>query len=92
MPLTAIRGQYRIEHAEPDGDSVRFYPTDPQAFRTAGIAARAGAGGSVQLRLDAVDAVETHYSPRTAGGAPLHQPLRFGHAAAARLLHLLGFG
>lgn len=91
MPLTVIRGQYRIEHTEPDGDSVRFYPTDPQAFRTAGIAARVGAGGGVQLRLDAIDALETHYSPRTAGGSPLHQPLRYGHAAGARLLHLLGF-
>ncbi|MFI7296108.1 thermonuclease family protein [Streptomyces sp. NPDC050121] len=40
-----------------------------------------------QLRLDAVDALETHY-----GTAPrVHQPLEFGHAASAELLKWLGF-
>jgi hypothetical protein len=32
MPLTAISGTYRIVGASPDGDSVRFYPDDPNAF------------------------------------------------------------
>ncbi|MDT2007138.1 hypothetical protein FXW78_26045 [Rhodococcus opacus] len=29
---------YRILNAAPDGDSVRFYPDDPQAFARAGLA------------------------------------------------------
>jgi hypothetical protein len=32
MSLYLIKGQYRIVHSEPDGDSVHFLPDDPQAF------------------------------------------------------------
>jgi endonuclease YncB( thermonuclease family) len=45
----------------------------------------------VQLRLDAIDALETHYSPRVHGGLLQHQPLGLAHAAAEQLLGLLGF-
>jgi hypothetical protein len=47
------------------------------------------AHGGAQLRLDAIDALETHYAP--AGGHQLHQPLELAHAAAAELLSWLGF-
>ncbi len=63
MPLTLITGTYRVVGASPDGDSVRFYPHDPQAFRRAGITVKANRAGGVQLRLDAIDALETHYTP-----------------------------
>ena len=69
MPMLCLTGTYRIAGTEPDGDSIRFYPDDPAA-----VGARAGkptrcatnAGGGAQLRLDAIDALETHYSPRAA--------------------------
>lgn len=89
MPLTLIRGSYRVVGASPDGDSVRFTPDDPQAWTAAGIAARVNATGGAQLRLDAIDALETHYTPR--GGARWHQHPALAGAAAARLLGLLGF-
>lgn len=73
----------------PDGDSVRFTPTDPQAWVRAGLAARVNATGGAQLRLDAIDALETHYTPR--GGTRWHQNAALGGAAADRLLKLLGF-
>src|SRR6478672_7472781 len=42
--------------------------------------------GAAQLRLDAIDALETHYgTPRT------HHPLDLAHASAAALLDWLGF-
>jgi endonuclease YncB( thermonuclease family) len=91
MPLTLIQGRFRILNTEPDGDSIRFVPTDPGAFTTAGVAAKAGSGGAVQLRLDAIDALETHYTPRVPGGSVHHQPPEFADAAAARLLDILGF-
>jgi hypothetical protein len=50
---------------------------------------RTNAGGGAQLRLDAIDALETHYSPPGAG--PLHQPLDFAHQARDELLRWLGF-
>jgi endonuclease YncB( thermonuclease family) len=92
MPLTVIKGQYRILGAAPDGDSIRFYPTQKDAFNRAGISSvRTNATGGAQLRLDAIDALETHYSPRVGGLGELHQPARYGDEAAERLAQLLGF-
>jgi hypothetical protein len=61
--------------SEPDGDSVHFTPDNPDAFTTLHIAARLGPGGRVQLRFDAIDALETHYTPTGHGQHPHHQPL-----------------
>jgi hypothetical protein len=47
--------------------------------------------GGVQLRLDAIDALETHYTPSVHGAFTHHQPPALAHAAADRLLALLGF-
>lgn len=90
MPVTLIKGFYRIVGASPDGDSVRFYPREPGVWATAGIAVRMNAAGGVQLRLDAIDALETHYSPPHAL-TPWRQPAGLGDGAAAALLELLGF-
>lgn len=91
MPFTSIAGTFRVLGASPDGDSVRFYPDAPDAWQRAGLAARTNAAGGAQLRLDAIDALETHYSPRS-GPASWHQPAGLAGAASARLLELLGFG
>jgi endonuclease YncB( thermonuclease family) len=88
--LTLISGSYRVVGASPDGDSVRFYPRDPRAFRRAGIAVKANASGGVQLRLDAIDALETHYTPPHAA-REWHQRPEFGGGAAEALLRELGF-
>jgi endonuclease YncB( thermonuclease family) len=91
MPLSIIKGHYRIQNSEPDGDSVHFHPTNPDAFTTLHLGAHLSGQGATQLRLEAIDALETHYSPRVAGGFLQHQPLGLAHAAAAHLLQLLGF-
>lgn len=90
MPLTVIPGTFRIKGASPDGDSVRFYPDDATVWKKAGIAAKPNAQGGVQLRLDAIDALETHYTPPHAAHA-WSQPAEFGDGAAAALLDHLGF-
>ncbi|QYN23494.1 nuclease [Amycolatopsis sp. DSM 110486] len=89
MPLTLIKGTFQLLGAAPDGDSVRFYPDDPSATKKAGLRVRLNSRGGMQLRLDAIDALETHYRPR--GGEMLHQPAGLGDAAADRLVSLLGF-
>jgi endonuclease YncB( thermonuclease family) len=91
MSLYLIKGQYRIAHSEPDGDSVHFFPDDTEAFTRLHLAVHLGGGGAAQLRLDAIDALETHYTPATHGARTLHQPLDLAHAAGGRLLDLLGF-
>jgi endonuclease YncB( thermonuclease family) len=91
MPMLCLAGTFRIVDTEPDGDSIRFYPEDATLWaRVPGEnRVRTNAGGGAQLRLDAIDALETHYSPP--GGTPLHQPLEFAHAASDELLRWLGF-
>jgi endonuclease YncB( thermonuclease family) len=69
---------------------IRFYPDDPGVWDTAGIAVRPNSTGGVQLRLDAIDALETHYTPPHAP-APWRQQVDLGAGAATALLDLLGF-
>ncbi len=89
MPLMLIKGSYRIINAAPDGDSVRFYPDNPDLWRTLGVHANSSGGG--QLRLEGIDALETHYQTRPATLGLLHQPPLFAQGAAAELLKFLGF-
>ncbi len=88
--MTIVKGTFRIVGASPDGDSVRFYPEDVGVWARAGIAVKANAASGVQLRLDAIDALETHYTPPHANGM-WRQPAEFGDGAATALLDLLGF-
>src|SRR4051795_7037418 len=91
MPMLCLAGAFHVLGSEPDGDSVRFRPDDPAAWdKVPGLnQVRRNVTGAAQLRLDAVDALETHYTPP--GGHPQHQPLELAHAAAAELLEWLGF-
>ena len=68
-------------HSQPDGDSVHFFPDNPAAFTSLHINAHLGSGGAAQLRLDAIDALETHYTPPAHGAKTMHQPLDLAHAA-----------
>src|SRR3954451_2808531 len=90
MPMTLVKGHYRIVGASPGGDSVRFYPLDPAVWAAAGIVVRTNSTGGVQLRLDAIDALETHYTPPHAS-SPWRQPVDLGDGAGSALLKLLGF-
>lgn len=91
MPLTLIDGQFRILNAAPDGDSIRFYPNSRNAWRRIGSSVRTNRSGGAQLRLDGIDALETHYQPQRSHLPPQHQPLTLGRDAAAELLRFLGF-
>jgi hypothetical protein len=66
MPMLCLAGSYRILATEPDGDSIRFYPDDAAQWSLVPgrHAVQTNAGGSAQLRLDGIDALETHYTAR----------------------------
>ena len=89
--MLCLAGTFHVVGAAPDGDSIRFRPDDPDDWaKVPGPnAVRRNVSGAAQLRLDAVDALETHYTPP--GGSTEHQPLELAHAAAADLLDWLGF-
>ena len=81
---------YKVVGASPDGDSVRFYPDDPLVFERVGMPVRLNAHSGAQLRLDAIDALETHYTPPR-GRHTWRQQRELAGAAADALLENLGF-
>ncbi|MEC4017891.1 thermonuclease family protein [Streptomyces sp. H27-D2] len=90
MPMLLIEGSYKVLGASPDGDSVRFYPNDPDQWDLLrGRRVRRNRSGGAQLRLDGIDTLETHYRPLH--GPELHQPPPFAQKAADELLTWLGF-
>jgi endonuclease YncB( thermonuclease family) len=91
MTMILIEGTFSILGAAPDGDSIRFIPTNPDLWKKLQTKVRANKSGGVQLRLDAIDALETHFRPRVGSIGTQHQPKKLAEAAAARLLDILGF-
>ena len=88
MPFFAIPGTYHVKGLSPDGDSIRFKATDPDHWKLLdGPAVRVDSKLRAQLRLEAIDALETHYR---AGGKTWHQPKELANAATDRLLDLVG--
>jgi hypothetical protein len=88
--MLVIKGFYEVEGSQPDGDTVHFTADDPTEWGLVGgghgRAVEHNAVGRATLRLDAVDALETHFGP-----SRNHQPLQFAHAARDELLSWLGF-
>jgi endonuclease YncB( thermonuclease family) len=79
-----IRGNFVITGYEPDGDSVRFIADDPTLYNNLQrhYRIKLSKDGSVQLRLEGVDATELHYGTAA-------QP--FGAEARDTLLSWTGF-
>ncbi len=84
MAFTLIRGTFHVAGYSPDGDSIRFKAKDPSLWKKlSGPAAALNARGHAQLRIEAVDALETHYQGYC-------QPRRLAQAATDLLLSSLG--
>jgi len=78
-----IAGTFHIKGFQPDGDSIRFQAANPSNwdFFKWGTAADKAAKKK-QLRVEAIDALETHYEG-------YHQPRAFALAALEALLEIL---
>ena len=84
MSFILIKGTFHVLGYSPDGDSIRFKAKDPSLWKKlSGQAVELNARGHAQLRIEAVDALETHYQ----GFCQPHKPAR---AAARYLLTYLG--
>lgn len=84
MPFHVISGSFFATNYSPDGDTIRFKPDEVGDLALLdGVPADPNARGHVSLRLEGIDALETHFEGR-------HQPLALANAARDRLLQLVG--
>ena len=93
MSMLLIEGTFRVLKAAPDGDSIRFYPKNKNHWGLVpgGHNVRTNLAGGAQLRLDGIDALETHYAPKGGSLGTLRQPADLSDEASTALLDFLGF-
>jgi endonuclease YncB( thermonuclease family) len=94
MPYTLLRGRFVVRYPdnprqgpEPDGDTIKFRPNTPELVealpRRSGRPPAINSRG-ISVRLEAIDALETHFEET-------HQQLAGANQARDRLLAQLGF-
>jgi endonuclease YncB( thermonuclease family) len=84
MPFTLIKGTFHVVGYSPDGDSIRFQAANNELWEELdGPPVTLNGRGHAQLRLEAIDTLETHFMNS-------HQPLEFALAALNALLVNLG--
>lgn len=84
MPFHVITGSFFATNYSPDGDTIRFRPDNASDLGVIeGVPPSVNARGHASLRLEGIDALETHFEGR-------HQPLLLANAARDRLLQLVG--
>jgi endonuclease YncB( thermonuclease family) len=84
MSFRVIKGTFHVVGYSPDGDSIRFKAANEANWALLeGKKVKLNAKKHAQLRIEAIDTLETHYENQ-------HQPLQFADAAATRLFALLG--
>ena len=86
MPFKLVAGTFHVRNYSPDGDSIRFKPNDLGLLKALpGGPPKTNTRGHVQLRIEGIDTLETHYTP-PGGGGTFHQPLNHAMAAVNALL------
>lgn len=84
MPFTLIKGTFHVVGYSPDGDSIRFQALNNDLWEELdGPPVTLNGRGHAQLRLEAIDTLETHFMGS-------HQPRQFALAALNALLVNLG--
>lgn len=84
MPFHLLKGTFHVVGYSPDGDSIRFKADDRTTWsRLSGPLVELNAREHVQLRIEAIDTLETHYQGH-------HQPLKLAKKALRFLLDELG--
>jgi hypothetical protein len=84
MSFHVIRGTFHVKGYSPDGDSIRFKADDEDNWGLLdGPPAKRNARGHAQLRLEAIDTLETHFQG-------VHQPLTFAKQAMDHLMAQFG--
>ncbi|WP_225828563.1 nuclease [Streptomyces naphthomycinicus] len=90
MPMLLIKGKYEVIGGRSDGDTVHFTPDTPSEWDLVPgpHKVKHNGAGRAKLRLDAIDALETHFQR---GGPEVSQPLKFARQARDELVKWIGF-
>jgi endonuclease YncB( thermonuclease family) len=84
MPFHIIRGTFHVKGYSPDGDSIRFKADNKSHWGLlSGPPAKLNGHDHAQLRLEAIDTLETHFQN-------VHQPINFAKQALDHLLAQVG--
>src|SRR5262245_45224889 len=84
MPFHVIQGTFHVKGYSPDGDSIRFKADHEDNWDLLnGPPAKLNARGHAQLRLEAIDTLETHFQN-------VHQPLNLAKQAMDHLIAQVG--
>jgi len=84
MSFKVIKGTFHVTGYSPDGDSVRFKANKISSWKSLkGGKVKLNAKNHAQLRIEAIDTLETHYKKE-------HQPKKFADKATEKLFKLLG--
>ncbi len=79
-----IEGTFHVKGYEPDGDSIRFQAKNPAHWQFLKFQSKEAQRRLFhQLRIEAIDSLETHYEG-------VQQPRAFALAALERMLELIG--
>ncbi|MGW5420446.1 nuclease [Streptomyces sp. NPDC003943] len=93
MYMLLIKGSFHLSgRTAPDGDTIPFVPDYVGEWKLVRGCKKLqpARDGHVDVRLEGIDALETHYSGSY--GEEKHQPAKLGDAATDALLTWLGFG
>ena len=89
MPFTLIKGTFHVVGYSPDGDSLKFKANNPNTWKKIEGTVKFNKKKHAQLRMEGIDALETHYRPALASGN-LHQPHVWAQAARDFLIKSVG--
>lgn len=88
MSFILIEGTFHVKSYSPDGDSVRFEAKNVANWKKlSGPRVELNAKKHAQLRIEAIDALETHYGTQN---EMYHQPVKYAKAAIDYLLFEMG--
>lgn len=93
MVFILIKGKFFIVGYQPDGNSVKLKADKTEPFTKlitdngTPCKVKLNNKGFAKLRIEGIDALETHYISKI----NQHQPLQYATATAAKLFNLLGF-
>jgi endonuclease YncB( thermonuclease family) len=89
VPFVMIKGTFHVAGGSPDGDSIHFNAADPTLFGKLDGRIKL-TKGHAQLRVEGIDALETHWTAPGKGGGTFHQPRKWADKATDRLLDFVG--